>query len=185
MSVTHSRKSAMTDIAIDAPLADTDDRAQRAEFFDRLKKTPTCMLITHDAGGAMHVRPMTTQQAEPDGIIWMFTSASGHLAAEVAANPGVLLVYSDTSDGAYAAVRGHAVLMRNIEKQRELWTALAGAWFHGGAEDPDLALLRITLSFAEQWEPTAGKVVQFLEIAAAALTKSVPESDGVYRRIDF
>lgn len=175
----------MNEIAIDLPVADDAPDARREELFDRLERTPTCMLITHDASGATHVRPMTTQQVEAPGILWMFTSASGHIATEVAANPAVLLIYSDTGDGAYAAVRGHAVIMRDLAKQRELWTTLAGAWFPGGAEDPDLALLRITLSFAEQWEPTSGKVVQFLEIAAAALTKSVPNEDGVYRRIDF
>ena len=177
----------MNDLAIEVRVAqeDTSQQTRREELFDRLKKTPTCMLITHDASGSAHVRPMTTQQVDPAGIVWMFTSASGHLASEVAAHPAVLLTYADTGDGAYAALRGHAVIMRDIEKQRELWTALAGAWFPGGAEDPDLALLRITLSFAEQWEPTSGKVVQFLEIAAAALTKSVPDHDGVYRRIDF
>lgn len=177
----------MNDIAIELPVAEPDSSpdVRREELFDRLEKTPTCMLITHDASGASHVRPMTTQKVERDGIIWMFTSASGHLAAEVAADPSVMLIYSDTGDGAYAAVRGHGVIMRDLARQKELWTALAGAWFPGGAEDPDLVLLRITMSFAEQWEPTSGKVVQFLEIAAAALTKSVPDHDGVYRRIDF
>lgn len=177
----------MNEIAIELPGVQEDDasEARRAAFFDRVEKTPTCMLITHDASGAAHVRPMTTQQAEPPGILWMFTAVSGHIAAEVAANPAVLLIYADTGDGAYAAARGHAVIMRDPAKQRELWTTLAGAWFPGGAEDPDLALLRVTLSFAEQWEPTSGKVVQFLEIAAAALTKSAPSEDGVYRRIDF
>ena len=43
----------------------------------------------------------------------------------------------------------------------------------------------MTMSWAEAWEPTHGKVLQFLEIAAAALTKSVPQDDGTYRRIDF
>lgn len=177
----------MNDTAIELPVAEGDDsdRVRRGELFDRLQKTPTCMLVTHDASGSAHVRPMTTQQVDRDGILWMFTSASGHIASEVAAQPAVLLLYADTGDGAYAAVRGHAVIMRDLGRQRELWTALAGAWFPGGAEDPDLALLRITMSFAEQWEPSAGKVVQFLEIAAAALTKSVPGHDGVYRRIDF
>ena len=177
----------MNDIAIDLPVAERDDsdRVRREELFDRLEKTRICMLVTHDAAGAVHVRPMTTQQVDRDGILWMFTSANGHIASEVAEHPGVLLLYSDTGDGAYAAVRGHAVIIRDLEKQKELWTTLAGAWFPGGAEDPDLALLRITLSFAEQWEPTAGKVIQFLEIAAAALTKSVPGNDGTYRRIDF
>lgn len=174
-------------MAIELPVAseDTSPDAMREELFDRLKKTPTCMLVTQDASGSTHVRPMTTQEVDPAGIVWMFTSLSGHLATEVAAHPAVLLTYADVGDGAYAALRGHAVILRDLEKQRELWTAMAGAWFPGGADDPDLALLRITLSFAEQWEPTSGKVVQFLEIAAAALTKSVPDQDGVYRRIDF
>lgn len=177
----------MNDLAIELPVA-RDERPRedlRKDLVDRLTKTPTCMLLTQDASGATHARPMTTQQVEPDGTMWMFTSASGHLAQEVAAHPGVLLTLADVGDGAYAALRGHALIVRNVDKQRELWTAMAGAWFPGGADDPDLALLRIALSFAEQWEPTSGKVVQFLEIAAAALTKSVPGHEGMYRRIEF
>jgi general stress protein 26 len=143
------------------------------------------MLITHDAAGALHIRPMTTQQVEPPGILWMFMSARGHLAQEIEANPDVLVSYADSGDGAFAAVRGRALAIRNEQKSRELWTAVAGAWFPGGPEDPDLALLRITMASAEAWEPTSGKVAQFLEMASAALTNSVPEDDGTYRRIDF
>jgi general stress protein 26 len=178
----------MTDAAIDGlPLGAADERAarERTELLERIGKTPTCMLITHDAAGHMHIRPMTTQQVEAPGILWMFVSARGHLAQEIAANPQVLLSYAEPGDSAYAAVRGHALLIQNPQKARELWTAIAGAWFPGGPEDPNLALLRITMSSAEAWEPTAGKVVQFLEMASAALTNSVPEDDGTYRRIDF
>ena len=178
----------MSDTAIDGvPLDESGARAgqQRTELFERMRKTPTCLLITHDAAGAMHVRPMTTQSVDESGIIWMFVSGRSHLAEEVAANPQVLLTYAEPGDSAYAAVRGHAVVLRDAEKAKELWTAVAGAWFPGGPEDPNLALLRITMSFAEAWEPTAGKVAQFIEMAAAALTHSVPEDDGTYRRIDF
>jgi general stress protein 26 len=158
---------------------------QRAELLQRMTKTPVCLLITHDAAGAMHVRPMTTQLAEEPGIVWMFMAARGHLAEEIAAHPDVLLTYAEPGDGAFAAVRGHAMAIKDDAKARELWTALAGAWFPGGPEDPNLALLRITLSWAEAWEPATGKVAQFLEMAAAAFTHSVPEDDGTYRRIDF
>ena len=178
----------MSDTAIDGvPLDDSGARAgqHRAELFERMRKTPACLLITHDASGGMHVRPMTTQTVDESGIVWMFMPARGHLADEIATNPNVLLTYAEPGDSAFAAVRGHAVMLHDPAKAKELWTAVAGAWFPGGPEDPNLALLRITMSFAEAWEPTAGKVAHFIEMAAAALTHSVPEDDGTYRRIDF
>ncbi len=177
----------MTDVAIDGvPLGEADDRAarHRAELFERMMKTPTCLLITHDAAGGMHVRPMTTQYVEAPGIIWMFMAAHGHLADEIATNPNVLITYADTGDSAFAAVRGHATMIRDAEKAHELWTAAAGAWFPGGADDPDLALLRITMSWAEAWEP-AGKVAQLLEMATAALSNRAPDDEDTHRRIDF
>src|SRR6187402_1248902 len=92
------QESTMNDIAIELPVADSDDsdRVRRDELFARLEKTRTCMLVTHDKAGAAHVRPMTTQQVDRDGILWMFTAANGHIANEVAEHPGVLLLYSDT-----------------------------------------------------------------------------------------
>ena len=158
---------------------------QREEFFARLEKTPYCMLITHDIDGAMHVRPMTTQCAEEAGQIWMFTAADGEVAAEVSANPNVLLTYADSSDNAFVAVRGHGTILRDVAKAKELWSKLVEAYFPNGPEDTNLALLRVTLASAEQWEPPAGKVLQFLEIAAAAVTHKHPDHEGVYRKLHF
>jgi len=158
---------------------------QRDEFFARLKKTPYCMLITHDTDGGMHVRPMTTQCSEEAGQIWMFTPADGEVAAEVSANPNVLLTYSDSDDSAFVAVRGHGTILRDSEKAKELWSKLIEAYFPKGPEDPNLALLRVTLASAEQWEPPTGKVLQFLEMAAAAVTHRHPDHEGVYRKLHF
>jgi len=158
---------------------------QREEFFDRLKKTPYCMLITHDVDGGMHVRPMTTQCAAEAGQIWMFLAADSETAAEVSANPNVVLTYADTGDNAFVAVRGHGTVLRDPQRAKELWSKIAEAWFPGGPEDPKLALLRITLSSAEHWEPPQGKVMQFVEIVTSALTHNPPEHEGVYRKLHF
>lgn len=158
---------------------------QREDFFARLSKTPYCMLVTHDADGGSHVRPMTTQCASEAGQIWMFLGADSSTAAEVSANPNVLLVYADPGDTAFVAARGHGAILRDPERARELWTKLAEAWFPGGPEDPNLALLRVTLSSAEQWEPPQGKVMQLVEIVSAAFTHHKPEHEGVYRKLHF
>jgi len=178
----------MTEATISDTRPGTSDEPleeQRADLFKRLEKTPTCMLITHDADGAMRVRPMTTQRVEEPGVIWMFIGASSHLAADIEANPNVLLTYADTGDSAFAAVRGHATTVRDPVKAKELWSKFAEAWFPGGPDDPNLALLRITLSSAEHWEPPHGKVVQFLQIATAALTHNPPDHDDTYRNLKF
>ena len=93
-------------------------------------------------------------------------------------------MYADTGDSAYVAVRGHAAAVRNPEKAKEMWSKLAER-LSGGPDDPNLALLRITMASAEHWELPTGKVLQFLEIAAAAITHKPPEHDDVYRKIDF
>ena len=142
--------------------------------------------MTHDAVGGMHVRPMTTQQVEPPGIVWMFMSARGRLAEEVAANPDVLLTYGDPGDGAYAVVRGQAIAVHDIAKASancgRRWPA------RGSRAVPRIRISRCCASRCrgpKRGSPLHGKVLQFLEIAAAALTKSVPQDDGTYRRIDF
>ena len=91
----------------------------------------------------------------------------------------------DVGDDVYVWLRGTGTLVHDIDKVKELWSAMTGAWFPGGPEDPNLALLRITLSSAEHWEPPQGKVMQFVEIVTAALTHHKPEHEGVYRRLHF
>ena len=49
----------------------------------------------------------------------------------------------------------------------------------------DLLHLYVTATAAEQWEPPTGKVMQFLEIAAAAITHHKPDHEGVYRKLHF
>jgi general stress protein 26 len=115
----------------------------------------------------------------------MFTAADGEVAAEVSANPNVLLTYADPGDSAYVAVRGHGTILRDSDKAKELWSKMVEAYFPGGPDDPNVALLRVTIASAEQWEPPSGKVLQFLEIAAAAVTHKHPAHEGVYRRLNF
>lgn len=177
----------MTEVTVDTRPGVSEESVarHRADFYARLEKTPYCMLITHDIDGGMHVRPMTTQCAEDAGQIWMFTAADGDIAAEVSANPNVLLTYADTGDNAFVAVRGHGTILRDAAKAKEMWSKFVEAYFPNGPDDPNLALLRVTLSSAEQWEPPTGKVMQFLEIAAAALTHKHPDHEGVYRKLNF
>ncbi|HSV19201.1 MAG TPA: pyridoxamine 5'-phosphate oxidase family protein [Casimicrobiaceae bacterium] len=66
-------------------------------------------------------------------------------------------------------------------KVKELWNAMAGAWFPHGPDDPNLGLLRIDVERGEYWDPGSSKMVRMLAIAKAAITHSPPKNVGEHR----
>ena len=155
-----------------APRATTEAREQ---LFERLKKTPVAMAVTTDAGGAVRVRPITTQEAEHAGVLWFFIPVDGGLADDVKTRPEVMLLYAEPGDNAYVALSGQAAVEVDPERAKRLWTPLAGAWFTEGPTDPRLGFLRVELERGEAWESTDGKVLEFLRMAKAAITRTPPD----------
>ena len=160
---------------------EVSDRASRAtgeareQLFGRLKKTPVAMAITTGADGGVRLRPLTTQEAEPSGVLWFFVPGEGGVADDVRERPEVILSYAEPGDNAYVALAGRASIVRDVERQKRLWTPIAGAWFTEGPTDPRLALLRVDLERGEAWESTEGKVLEFLRMAKAAVTRTPPD----------
>ena len=159
--------------------------AAREQLFERLRKTPVALVVSRGTDGRNRVRPLTTQEAREDGALFFFVPIDGGIAEEVAAAPEILLLYAEPSDNAYVALAGRATVRRDVEKARELWSTIAGAWFTEGPEDPRLGILRVDLEVGEAWEPLQGKVFEFLEIAAASLLRRPPSSDRDHHRFRF
>jgi general stress protein 26 len=79
-------------------------------------------------------------------------------------------------------LRGEAEVERNPAKAKELWSTMAGAWFPGGPDDPNLGVMHIDVHHGDYWDVKASKLVQFYEMAKASLTKRSPENLGDHRR---
>jgi len=154
---------------------------ERRELWHRLEKVRMTMLTTHDLEGELTSRPVTTQQAQEDGVLWFFVPIDGGIAEELGRDPRVMLNYVDLSDNLYVSLRGTGQILKDRAKVRELWNAMAGAWFTQGPDDPKLALLRVDVDRGEYWEPDVSKVVQFFSIAKAALTRTPPKHVGEHR----
>ena len=154
---------------------------ERRELWHRLEKVRMTMLTTHDLDGELTSRPVTTQQAQDDGVLWFFVPIDGGIAEELGRDPRVMLNYVDLSDNLYVSLRGTGQILKDRTKVRELWNAMAGAWFTRGPDDPKLALLRVDVDKGEFWEPEVSKVVQFFSIAKAALTRTPPKHAGEHR----
>ena len=64
-----------------------------------------------------------------------------------------------------------------------LWSTLAQAWFPGGADDPDLRVLRVAVDAAEYWDVDTNKMVQLFKMAKAAVTGKPPVDMGEHREV--
>lgn len=143
------------------------------------------MLTAIAAGGTLRSRPMGTQQNKAfDGELWFFTGAGARKVADIQHDPHVNLGYADPGKQRYVSVAGTAQLARDRRKAEELWSPFLKAWFPAGLEDPDLALLRVTVEGAEYWDSPSSAVVQLVGFAKALATGQRYEG-GDNERLDL
>jgi len=160
----------------------TADATDEQDLWKRLANRRYSMLTTHDADGSLGARPVTALKVESDGRLWFFIPATGGIAADIEGDPRVHLCYMNEDDDLFVSLRGKGTVLRDPGKARELWSTMAGAWFPGGPEDPSLAILRVDVDRGDYWDVKSSKLVQFFEMAKAALLKKTPENFGDHKR---
>lgn len=136
---------------------------------DKIKDIKIAMLTTIDEHGELRSRPMTTHTIENDGIIWFFTNDFSPKVNEIKQHQNVALSYSDPDDDIYVSISGTAELVRDHKKMAELWNPILKAWFPEGLNDPDLALMKISITQAEYWDAPGNKMVQLFGMAKAIM----------------
>ena len=151
-----------------------DEQAAREKFWDLIKDFRTAMLTTLD-DGVLRSRPMNGYQDAFSGSLWFFTKASSHKSFEIERQRQVNLSYSDPANERYISVSGEAALVRDRVKFKELWNPFVEAWFPKGLDDPDLALIEVSVDQAEYWDGPASTIAQAWHLTKAHLTGEKPE----------
>ena len=147
---------------------------KRAEL---IKDIRFAMFTTHKPNhGHLHSRPMTTQNKRiDDDSLWFFMSRSGDPVAEFEGDDQVNVSYANPSSDTYVSVSGIATIVEDAAKKKALWNKSAEAWFKGGVDDPDLALVRVRIEHADYWDVKESKLVQLYKMADAAVTGKPPK----------
>ena len=163
------------------------DAEARERLWDLIKGIRFGMLTTRSDGGYLQSRPMTTQNSEldEDATLWLFASRKGEAVADLAQNDGVCMSYADTDNDRYVSASGTATLSDDRAKKEQLWSAMAKAWFPGGVDDPDLALIRLNVTHADYWDVKSSKVVQLWRMASAAITGKPPTDIGEHGHLQL
>ena len=150
-----------------------------------VKDIDFCMLTTVDEGGDLHSRPMSSNgDIDADGDIWFFTNASSHKVSEIAKLPKVNVSFADPDNQRYVSVSGTAQLVRDRAKIDELWRPEFKIWFPEGKDDPEIALLRISLEKAEYWDSPSSTIGYALSFVSSLVTGKEPDM-GENRKVDL
>jgi general stress protein 26 len=141
-----------------------------------VKDIDFCMLTTIDEGGDLHSRPMSSNgDIDADGDIWFFTSASSHKVSEINRLPKVNVSFADPDNQRYISVSGTAQLVRDRAKIDELWRPEFKIWFPEGKDDPEVALLRVSLDKAEYWDSPSSTIGYALSFVSSLVTGKQPD----------
>ena len=150
-----------------------------------VKDIDFCMLTTVDENGDLHSRPMSANgEIEPNGDIWFFTSASSHKVSEISKLPKVNISFADPENQHYVSISGTAQLVQDRNKIDELWKPEFKMWFPEGKDDPDVALLRISLEKAEYWDSPSSTIGYALNFVSSLVTGKEAD-EGENRKIQF
>ena len=150
-----------------------------------VKDIDFCMLTTLDETGNLHSRPMSSNgDIDQNGDIWFFTSASSHKVSQIEKLPKVNVSFADPDNQHYISISGTAHLVRDRDKIEELWRPEFKMWFPKGKDDPDVALLRISLEKAEYWDSPSSTVGFMLNFISSLVTGK--EADhGENKKLEF
>jgi len=147
-----------------------------------LKDERIGLFTTIAPDGTLISRPMAMQEVEFDGDLWFFAERSSRKVAHITANPQVNVSTSGSSS--WVSLTGHAVVIDDLEKKRQLWNTVVEAWFPDGPEDPDVVLLRVEAASAEYWDSPGGRLASVISFAKAKLTGQAYDA-GENERVDL
>jgi general stress protein 26 len=150
-----------------------------------VERIKVAMLTTEDGEGGLRSRPLHTLEMDYDGRFWFFVSASSPKIEEMKREHGnVGLSYADPAKQDYASVSGRGDIVRDRERMKALWSPWVKVWFPKGLDDPDLALLCVTIEQAEYWDAPGSAVRRLYGMAKARMTGD-KSSIGEHRKLSL
>ena len=155
-------------------MTETNDTAK---LWDMIKSIEIAMMVTAD-DGVLRSRPMAMSQKEFDGTLWFFTRASAHKVTEIESEHGVNLAFANPTRQNYVSVSGKASLVQSRVDIDAHWAESVKVWFPKGKDDPELALLKVTVDQAEYWDAPSSMMLHAYGYVKATLTGESPQPGG-------
>ncbi len=92
------------------------------------------------------------------------------------------LSFSDPSSQKYASLSGTAELIHDKALMEKKWTAALNSWFPKQLDEPDIALLKVTVHSAEYWNAPASFIAHAYSLVKGKLTGVIGNA-GVHKQV--
>ena len=124
-----------------------DERQLKQDLWKRMSDSPFVMLGL--SGGGRHGEPLTAQlDKDQVDTLFFFVGKDNRLAEGGAA----MAQFVSKGHDYFASLSGKVIVHNDFAIIEKLWSRQVEAWFPGGKDDPNLALLRFDIEDAELWE---------------------------------
>ena len=147
-----------------------------AEFRRIIDGIPVVMVTTVADDDLFRSRPMLLERVEDDGSIVLLTHVSSQKVRELERDPRVNVTFVDDKGTRYVYAKGLGRVARDERQIEELWNPTYRAWFPGGRDDPEIAVLTIDVQRVEYWDVPSSRLVRLWGAVRALATGQVAES---------
>jgi general stress protein 26 len=151
----------------------TADHADLQKIQSLIKDIKVAML-TSDDGGHLRSRPMVAAQKDFAGELFFFTRASAPKVGEVESHSRVNVSYADADKQNYVSLSGTGEIVRDPQVIAAHWSEIMRTWFPKGKDDPDIAILKVSVEQAEYWDAPSSTMVHLYGYAKAVTTGKSP-----------
>jgi len=142
------------------------------------------MVTTVAADGVLRSRPLLLERLQPDGSLTFLTHLSSQKVAELAGDARVNVAFVGAKGDRYVSVSGTGTIVHDPVRMHEMWNPTYRAWFPKGPDDPDSAILTVTIDRVEYWDVPSSRLVRLWGVARAIATGEVAEA-GDHEQIEF
>ena len=161
------------------------NKSDQETLWGLIKDVKFAMLTHRHRDGSLQGHPLTTQNKSIDegSVLYFFISEKSGLAGRLREDTNVNVSYADPGADTYVSIAGTASFSNSMATKERLFSPMAKAWFPGGVNDPDLALLEVKITHAEFWDVNDSKVTQLFKMAKAAVTGEPPKNMGEHKEL--
>lgn len=156
----------------------------RQKVWELIKDVRIALLVT-SADEGLRGRPMAALNKDFDGKLWFVSRRDAPKLDEIKDDSHVLLAYSEPKDQNYVSVSGTARIVQDAAKVKELWSEPMRVWFPKGPEDPDIALICVSVNSAEYWDAPSSAWVYATGYVKARVTGEAPRDLGENKVVNF
>lgn len=149
---------------------------EQTQQLDELVNTfDTAMLVTQSLHGDLRARPMAIAEYGGAGALYFVTRADDEKLEEIFQAPKVAVTMQ--RDGCHLSISGKAEIRTDKSIAGKLWTASMRLWFPDGEDDPELTVIMVDPDWAEYWDRTGMRRMEFLWEAGRALLRGEKARD--------